>query len=444
MPTGDAADAPAPGRPPRPRRRGLAAAALGALALHALLLAGLPLAAWGRGAALQAAAPGVAAVQWLPGPAGVPAQAGTPPPYEPAGPVVDAGRPAGYAGQLAPARSEDTALPPQPVPPRQPVPPPRQARPGGRPATATATATAGPAPAPPAAAPATEPMAASASEPAPASASDPAPAAPSDPAPSSASDPVPPAPGVWRLAARDDAAPPPAAASGPPGAATFEGEDIPVYATRVAPSQTLRYQVRRGMVSGTGVLTWRVDAPARAGARYEAQLEASAIGLTLMTQRSEGTLDAAGLAPQRFTDRRLRGSTRAANFQRERGVISYSGPSVEHPLLPGAQDRLSWMLQLPAILEANPRLARPGARVVIYLVGARGDAAVWTFRSLGPEAVATPGGSVAAVKLVREPRKPHDTQAEVWLDPARQHLPVRAKLGNPPDGDELELLRLPG
>ena len=47
-----------------------------------------------------------------------------------------------------------------------------------------------------------------------------------------------------------------------------------------------------------------------------------------------------------------------------------------------------------------------------------------------------------ALKLVREPRKPHDTGVEVWLDPTRQHLPARARLS---DGgrDALDLLLQP-
>ena len=57
------------------------------------------------------------------------------------------------------------------------------------------------------------------------------------------------------------------------------------------------------------------------------------------------------------------------------------------------------------------------------MVGARGDAAVWVFRFIGRERLTTDAGPVDAVKFIREPRKPHDTQAEVWLDPARHYLP---------------------
>ncbi len=243
-----------------------------------------------------------------------------------------------------------------------------------------------------------------------------------------------------QLAARSE--PANAQASQPNGAAESDGVAVPVYATAPAPSQVLRYKLQRGLLSGTGELSWRRDPVSQPGAKYELQLVAKVGGLSIMTQVSSGGFDQAGLAPLRFTDQRLRGSVRAANFQRQRGLISFSGPSVEYPLVRGAQDRLSWMMQLPAILAANPRLATPGQEVALYVVGARGDASLWVFRCEGIERVASDAGSINAVKLVRAPRKEHDTLAEVWLDPARSYLPLRARIGNPDDGAMLELLRI--
>jgi hypothetical protein len=61
---------------------------------------------------------------------------------------------------------------------------------------------------------------------------------------------------------------------------------------------------------------------------------------------------------------------------------------------------------------------------------------VWTFGVVGAEAV----GQVPALKLLRQPRKPRDVQVEVWLDPARGHLPLRALLTQPDGGAPLELV----
>ena len=59
---------------------------------------------------------------------------------------------------------------------------------------------------------------------------------------------------------------------------------------------------------------------------------------------------------------------------------------------------------------------------------------------LGHEALELPAGAVArALQLRREPTRPYDTRVEVWLDPARQHLPVRAVFTTLPGGQPLQL-----
>jgi len=215
------------------------------------------------------------------------------------------------------------------------------------------------------------------------------------------------------------------------------GHDSSVYQTRFPPPLTLVYDLRRGMLSGTGTLYWRP-----AGARYEARLEGRVAGLNVLTQVSQGGFDAAGIAPERFTDQRVGSAVRAANFQRERGLITFSGPSDEFSLLVGSQDRLSWMVQLAAVVSAEPQRLAPGGKVAIYVVGARADASMWVFRSAGEETLDTPQGPVRAVRFSREARGPYDTQADAWLDPARHGLPVKARLGTGSgnDSEALELL----
>ncbi len=224
-------------------------------------------------------------------------------------------------------------------------------------------------------------------------------------------------------------------ATEPPAATRSSDDETPVYRTLIPPPLTLKYGLKRGLLSGSGELSWRPD-----GDRYEARLEGKVAGVGVLTQVSQGGFDHAGLAPLRFTDQRLRGAARAANFQRERGEITFSGPGDVFTLLVGAQDRLSWMIQLAAVVSAEPQRLAVGGKVVMYVVGARADGAVWVFRSQGAEQVDTDAGPVPAVKFVRESRKPYDTQVEAWLDPARHHLPVRARMLAGNDGDAIELL----
>lgn len=221
-------------------------------------------------------------------------------------------------------------------------------------------------------------------------------------------------------------------AKAPPAA---EGE-VPVYRTLPPPAFAYAYDLQRGTERGSLELHWRSDASG-----YEARLEGELGGKPLLTLQSAGGFDAAGLAPQRHTDRRRGRSLQAANFQRDAGRITFSGPATEHALPAGVQDRLSWLLQLAAIAAAEPALAGPGGRISLVVVGVRGDAGVWTFTHAGDEALALAGGASAqTIRMLRQPVHPYDTRAEVWLDPARHFLPLRARLSNPPSGrDALQL-----
>jgi len=40
------------------------------------------------------------------------------------------------------------------------------------------------------------------------------------------------------------------------------------------------------------------------------------------------------------------------------------------------------------------------------------------------------------VHLLREPQRPYDTRAEVWLAPAQHHLSLRAPLSNGADNED--------
>ena len=212
-------------------------------------------------------------------------------------------------------------------------------------------------------------------------------------------------------------------------------EPPPLYRTQLPPPVTLHYQVRRGSLRGTGLIRWQPSADG-----YRLVLEAYVGGVMLLTQASVGGLDGNGLAPTRFLDHRARRSAQAANFRRDDGRVTFSGIGVEWPLVPGSQDRLSWMIQLAGIAAAEPERLVDGGRIAMVVVGARGDAAVWTLRYAGRETIATVRGTVHAVKLVREGRSPYDTSADVWLDPERSYLPAQATLRSGAGALEYDLL----
>ncbi|WP_119355468.1 DUF3108 domain-containing protein, partial [Azohydromonas sediminis] len=200
--------------------------------------------------------------------------------------------------------------------------------------------------------------------------------------------------------------------------------DVPVYATRLPPPVRWAYRLRRGIVSGTAVLDWQ-----RRDDGYRLSLDGSVAGVPLFEWVSTGRIDAHGIAPDRLVMRQVGSGARAANFRRDTGVITYSAREVEHPLWPGAQDRLSWLVQATGIVAAAPeKFSTPGAQIAYQVTGVRGDVAVWRLDAVGVQTVEVAGERVQAVLLRREPLKPFDTRGELWLDPRRHYLPVRLTL----------------
>ena len=195
----------------------------------------------------------------------------------------------------------------------------------------------------------------------------------------------------------------------------------------------MNFTLQRGAAVGEASLHWQVD-----GGRYELLLQATLPQGRAVEQRSQGGFDESGLAPERLADRRRGRDIRAANFQREQHKISFSGPRWEWPLHGGAQDRLSWLVQLVAIAAATPAAIHEGAELSMWVAGTRGALSVWRFEVRGRQAVAAPGGDASAWWLVREPEHPYDVRVEVWLDPSRGHWPIRLRQTQVPGGEPLE------
>ncbi|MBL8341775.1 MAG: DUF3108 domain-containing protein [Rubrivivax sp.] len=249
---------------------------------------------------------------------------------------------------------------------------------------------------------------------------------------------------------------------------------LPTYRTAAPPSVDLDYEVLRGGVHGRARLEWRSEGggnaasapstgsarrytlalrglPAVTGGEREPLAGPAALVPAVGSGRSDrsalaphwtsqGSFDADGVAPERFAVVRRGKERHAANFRRDAGQISFSGPATTWPLAAGAQDRLSWMVQLAAILEADPALADdPSARISMLVVGAHGDADVWTLVAQGREALpGAHGENIDARRFRREARHAHDTDVEVWVARELHHLPVRLLLVRRQGGESTE------
>ncbi len=182
-------------------------------------------------------------------------------------------------------------------------------------------------------------------------------------------------------------------------------------------------QSRGKAYAAEGQLLWRHD-----GTQYEARLDYSTPSMRSRTQQSSGLITAEGLTPQRFSSDRGSGrGEQATHFQRDSGTLLFSSNAPPQPLLPGAQDRVSVFLQLAAMLAAAPAKFPAGSGIAVHTVGTR-DAQPWLFTVEGDEALDLPGGRVATLKLVRQPRGDYDIRVELWLGTAMDYVPVRIRL----------------
>ena len=319
---------------------------------------------------------------------------------------------------------------PRPRPVRKPPPPPVEAPPPTRHAE----------PAPVMEAPAqTAPSPAESPAEVPADSSTPPPEVPADAAASSA--PLSPArdPAMPAMAEASSASAPaaasqpaqeaPALTAGveilPPGAAgAVAGTEPPP--VRLPPSARLAFdvtgEVKKFHYNASAELLWRQD-----GTQYEARQQIKAFLLGARSQSSVGQITPQGLRPTRFGDKSR--SERAAHFDFERGEVIFSANAPRAAIGSGAQDRLSVFIQLGALLAAAPERYPPGTRITLTTVGAR-SAERWTFTVEGPQTLELPAGSTPALKLQRLPRpdQRYDQKAELWLGTDMGYLPVRIRL----------------
>ncbi|MDQ0045658.1 DUF3108 domain-containing protein [Variovorax boronicumulans] len=210
------------------------------------------------------------------------------------------------------------------------------------------------------------------------------------------------------------------AAAGSEASGTIAGTQ----ALRIPGSVTLDFEAtgqtgaspQRGVF---GELVWLQD-----GSRYDGRLTLKAVFFTLLNWHSTGKIGPSGLEPERYSESRK--AEVASHFVRDQGRIIFSNNAPPVPLQPGAQDRMSVMMQLGGLLAASPERYPAGTRISVQTVGVR-DGDVWVFVVGDEEKLQLPAGEYTARKLTRTPRKEFDRKLELWLAPRYGYLPVRIK-----------------
>ncbi len=314
--------------------------------------------------------------------------------------------PATVSAQLRlalPQRIEVPAPAPEPEPASEPAPPPRK-KTSPEPAPASSDQAAAPAESG-GTLPAAEGDAAEqggAAETAPALQSpEPPPAAPPVPAP---------------------AEPAPAAAAPPMSAGRRFRVNLP-------PPAAFELEVRRKDAdgrnwSGVADMHWQTD-----GSSYQVGLN---VGISVLVARvdllsltSEGSIDDAGIAPVKMTEKRRSRSMTATHFHHDERRISFSASAASVPLLAGAQDKATVPFQLAAIGRGD---VNQFAGDIDIQVGEDKGATMYRFVLVGEEELETKMGRLVTWRLARPPRPgSYNARLDIWLAPSLGWYPVQIR-----------------
>ena len=186
-------------------------------------------------------------------------------------------------------------------------------------------------------------------------------------------------------------------------------------------------------LNGKALITWRAG-----DGKYLTTAESRVALLGKLTEnRSQGTIDAFGLAPAEFYEKRFRKDPTTSTFDRAARSMSFSDGNQTYALKGGEQDRASVTWQIVAQARAAGDSFKPGTRWA-YFVAGRKDADPWIFRVLKREKVSTPAGEFDAWHVIREETAAVKGQKlDIWLAPSQEWYPIKLRF-NDDDKDFVE------
>jgi hypothetical protein len=146
----------------------------------------------------------------------------------------------------------------------------------------------------------------------------------------------------------------------------------------------------------------------------------------VLTQSSSGTLSENGLAPEHYSEQRGKRPRRSLSVDRSSNRVVFAGKPPE-ALVPGAQDRLSALIQLGLMARAMPERFVKGSVIALPEL-TLGDIEKSRYLSLGDSVLKTANGQLRALHLERTaPRGDGDPKIEIWLGYDQSLLPVRIR-----------------
>lgn len=184
----------------------------------------------------------------------------------------------------------------------------------------------------------------------------------------------------------------------------------------------------RGAIHGDARVQWL-----RSGSHYQVHLEAW-VGPSfapLMSRRlsSDGEITPSGLVPKRFDEVTggLVGGKRQATLVFDLGGVRLADGRRE-PVPDGTQDAASQFVQLTWMFLTGRQAAQNEDLIQLSLALPR-NVHLWRYRIRGLEDVVTPMGPIPAWHVDSDMVDTRgDMQAEFWLAPSLQFLPVRVRI----------------
>jgi hypothetical protein len=226
----------------------------------------------------------------------------------------------------------------------------------------------------------------------------------------------------------------PAAASNP-GEGVKAAQASPGVKFSVPPSGDLQYDTfYNGVRNQPGTIHWTSD-----GHTYEMIVSVPLPFVGTFSYSSHGHVDAFGIAPDQYIEKRGHRAEDVTIFNRTAKQIAFTRTPATLALPDGAQDRFSMVMQLASLVRGDPGAYKPGVTREFY-VADNDSGEIWPIETVGDETLRIPGGFVDARHFMRLPRHEGDRRRiDVWLAPSLGWLPARL-VQTEPNGTQVELV----
>ena len=203
----------------------------------------------------------------------------------------------------------------------------------------------------------------------------------------------------------------------------------------VPPSGELQYDTfYNGVRNQPGTIHWSSD-----GQRYEMVVRVPLPFVGEFSWTSKGRVDAFGLAPDQYIEKRGHRPSDVTIFNRTDKQIVFTRTPNSLALPDAAQDRFSMVMQLASLVRGDPDAYKPGVTREFY-VADNDSGETWPITTIGDETVSTDHGYVTARHFMRLPRREGDKRRiDVWLAQSLGWLPVRL-VQTEPNGNQFELV----